>query len=276
MASDSVLSGVGLGRPSRLLQYCTPLGVRAITPGLLARSASTPKSSRWRGYRAGFVAGDSDLVACWPCASARRDRDADPVQAAMVAALDDDEHEKVRRERYAQRRAGAAAGAAGRRDSRWIIRRQVCICVGQPWPGLPGRRSGGSPNAASWVAPGDFAARHVRVALTATGEQNQRRRRPPELAFLPRADAKSRPVRRGVYVSPVMRGCRLASPAGKSVSRLPDPLTLGDVLKRVFPEQPIDPASAAGRRRYPAGGRPRCLMPDAIFVELLRARRSGP
>ena len=95
------------------------------------------------------------------------------VQAAMVAALDDDAHVVAQRERYARRREAlhAAFTAAGLRIEHsegglylWATR------------GEPGRAT------VAWlarlgilVAPGDFygpaGANHVRIALTATDER---------------------------------------------------------------------------------------------------------
>lgn len=141
--------------------------------GLLAIH-SLSKSSSLAGYRAGFVAGDRDLVA--ELLAVRKHAGMivpTPVQAAMVAALDDDEHEKVQRERYAQRRAvllPALLGAGFSVDHSeaglylWASRGQGCRdTVG--WLAERG----------ILVAPGDFygpgGARHVRVALTATDER---------------------------------------------------------------------------------------------------------
>ena len=83
--------------------------------GLLAVH-SLSKSSSLAGYRAGFVAGDPAVVA--ELLAVRKHAGMmvpGPVQAAMVAALGDDGHESVQRERYARRRQVllAAFGAAG-------------------------------------------------------------------------------------------------------------------------------------------------------------------
>jgi succinyldiaminopimelate transaminase len=72
--------------------------------GLLAVH-SLSKSANLAGYRAGFVAGDEQLVArllhIRKHAGLIMPR---PVQAAMTAALSDDEHVAVQRERYRRRR----------------------------------------------------------------------------------------------------------------------------------------------------------------------------
>lgn len=141
--------------------------------GLLAIH-SLSKTSSLAGYRAGFVAGDPALVA--ELLAVRKHAGMmvpTPVQAAMVAALDDDEHEVRQRDRYARRRelllpamrsagftvehseAGlylwATRGEPGRDTVRWLAERGIL------------------------VAPGEFygvaGAQYVRVALTATDER---------------------------------------------------------------------------------------------------------
>ena len=141
--------------------------------GLLAVH-SLSKRSNLAGYRAGFVAGDPVLVA--ELLAVRKHAGMmvpGPVQAAMVAALDDDEHVAAQRERYQSRRArmivaladagfevaGSEAGLylwAGRGEDCWTS-------VG--WLAERG----------ILVAPGAFygaaGGEHVRVALTATDER---------------------------------------------------------------------------------------------------------
>ncbi|MCP2625027.1 succinyldiaminopimelate transaminase [Mycolicibacterium smegmatis] len=143
--------------------------------GLLAIH-SLSKTSSLAGYRAGFVAGDPAVVA--ELLAVRKHAGMmvpGPIQVAMVAALDDDEHEAVQRDRYAQRRnlllpafreagftvdhseAGlylwATRGEACRDTLRWLAERGIL------------------------VAPGEFYGpagdRYVRVALTATDERIQ-------------------------------------------------------------------------------------------------------
>lgn len=138
--------------------------------GLLAVH-SLSKSSSLAGYRAGFVAGDAALVS--RLHAVRRHAGMivpRPVQAAMTAALADDAHVAVQRDRYAARRTALLAGvlAAGFTVEHstaglylWITRDE------------PGRAT------LDWfaqrgilVAPGDFYGpaghHHVRLALTAT------------------------------------------------------------------------------------------------------------
>jgi succinyldiaminopimelate transaminase len=131
--------------------------------GLLAVH-SLSKTSSLAGYRAGFVAGDPAVVA---------EMVPTPIQAAMVAALDDDPHERVQRERYERRRALLlpALQSAG-------------LTVDNSEAGLYLWATRGEPcrDTVAWlaqrgilVAPGEFygprGAEHVRVALTATDER---------------------------------------------------------------------------------------------------------
>jgi succinyldiaminopimelate transaminase len=141
--------------------------------GLLAVH-SLSKRSNLAGYRAGFVAGDPALVAA--LLAVRRHVGLimpRPVQAAMTAALADDEHVAEQRSRYAARRdrlrpALAAAGFTVDHSTAglylWATRGADC------WPTVDWLAARGI-----LVAPGDFygpaGARHVRFALTATDER---------------------------------------------------------------------------------------------------------
>lgn len=141
--------------------------------GLLAVH-SLSKSSSLAGYRAGLVAGDPAVVA--ELLAVRKHAGMmvpGPVQAAMVAALADDDHELAQRERYARRREVlmAAFGAAGFTIEHsqaglylWATRGEPCRDT-VDWLAQRG----------ILVAPGDFygaaGAEHVRVAMTATDER---------------------------------------------------------------------------------------------------------
>jgi succinyldiaminopimelate transaminase len=141
--------------------------------GVLA-VGSLSKRSNLAGYRAAFVGGDPVLVA--RLLEVRKHAGMivpAPVQAAMVAALGDDEHVAEQRERYAARRttlrdALTTAGFTVEHSEAglylWVTRGEDC------W------------DTVSWlaergilVAPGTFygpaGQRHVRVALTATDER---------------------------------------------------------------------------------------------------------
>lgn len=143
--------------------------------GLLAVH-SLSKRSNLAGYRAGFVAGDPAIVG--PLLEARKNLGLmlpTPVQAAMVAALDDAEHVAEQRGRYLRRREllAPALEAAGYRIEHsegslylWCTRDEDCRDSVAHLAGL-----------GILVAPGDFYGEDcrsfVRVALTATDERIQ-------------------------------------------------------------------------------------------------------
>jgi succinyldiaminopimelate transaminase len=134
---------------------------------------SLSKQSNLAGYRAGFVAGCSDLIA--ELLAVRKHMGLippAPVQAAMVAALGNDEHVAEQRELYRDRRdrlrdALAAAGfTIDDSDAGlylWITRGEDAMATVSRLADL-----------GILVAPGSFYGeqhpRHVRVALTATDE----------------------------------------------------------------------------------------------------------
>jgi succinyldiaminopimelate transaminase len=141
--------------------------------GLLAVH-SLSKSSNLAGYRAGFVTGDPALVA--RLLNVRRHAGMIvpwPVQAAITAALTDDEHIRAQRSRYQARRAvlRPALEAAG-----------FTIEHSEAGLYLWASRDEAADTIVAWlaergilVAPGTFYGptgdRHVRVALTATDER---------------------------------------------------------------------------------------------------------
>ncbi|MCW2944104.1 MAG: aminotransferase class [Actinoallomurus sp.] len=141
--------------------------------GLLAVH-SLSKRSNMAGYRAGFVAGDPALVK--ELLEVRKHAGMivpAPVQAAMTAALGDDEHVEEQRARYAARRAAlrTALESHGFRIDHsdgglylWATRDEPC------WDTVKTLADRGI-----LVAPGEFygaaGARHVRVAFTATDER---------------------------------------------------------------------------------------------------------
>lgn len=141
--------------------------------GLLAVH-SLSKRSNMAGYRAGFIAGDSDLVA--PLLEVRKHSGMmlpTPVQAAMAAALADSAHVEVQRERYLKRREllrGALIAAGYRIEHSegslylWCTRGENCRLSVDRLAEL-----------GILVAPGDFygasGAEFVRVALTGSDER---------------------------------------------------------------------------------------------------------
>lgn len=142
------------------------------TTGLIAVH-SLSKTSNLASYRAGFLAGDPALIA--ELLAVRKHAGMMvplPVQAAMTAALNDDEHENVQRERYRDRRTALAAAvvAAGFRIDHseaglylWATRGEPCRDTVR-WFAERG----------ILIAPGEFygpgGSEHVRIALTATDE----------------------------------------------------------------------------------------------------------
>jgi succinyldiaminopimelate transaminase len=174
VASDECYLGLGWdAEPPGPLSVLHPSVCDGDHTGLLAIH-SLSKSSSLAGYRAGFVAGDPVLVA--ELLAVRKHVGMmvpTPVQAAMVAALDDDAHERLQRERYERRRTALlpalrSAGFASDHSEAglylWATRGEPC---GDSVTWLATR--------GILVAPGDFygpgGARHVRVALTATDER---------------------------------------------------------------------------------------------------------
>lgn len=136
---------------------------------------SLSKRSNLAGYRAGFVAGDPDLISA--LREVRKHAGMivpQPVQAAMTAALSDDEHAKEQHERYAQRRAilRPALERAG-----WAVSHsQAGLYLWAEhadydcWESVSVLSRAGI-----LVAPGEFygpaGRRHIRVALTVSDER---------------------------------------------------------------------------------------------------------
>jgi succinyldiaminopimelate transaminase len=141
--------------------------------GLLAVH-SLSKQSTAAGYRAGLLSGDPELVRrIWEVRRHLGLLVPAPVQAAMVAALDDDAHVDAQRERYRARRERLADGirAAGLRIDHseaglylWATRDEDCWTTIDWLAGL-----------GIVAAPGSFygpaGAQHVRLALTASDER---------------------------------------------------------------------------------------------------------
>jgi len=171
IASDECY--LGLGWDAQPVSVLHPSVCDGDHTGLLAVH-SLSKTSSLAGYRAGFVAGDPAVIA--ELLAVRKHAGMmvpTPVQAAMVAALDDDAHEREQRERYARRRAALlpALQSAG-------------LTVDDSEAGLYVWATRGEPcrDTVAWlaqrgilVAPGEFygsrGSQHVRVALTATDER---------------------------------------------------------------------------------------------------------
>jgi succinyldiaminopimelate transaminase len=172
VASDECY--IGLGWDAEPVSILHPDVCEGSHQGLLAVH-SLSKRSNMAGYRAGFVAGDPELI--HGLLEVRRHAGMmvpGPVQAAMAAALDDDEHAEEQRARYAARRARLlpAVKAAG-----WAVEHSEAGLY--LWALHPARDCWGSVGALAeagiLVAPGEFygpaGSRHIRVSLTASDER---------------------------------------------------------------------------------------------------------
>lgn len=171
IASDECY--LGLGWDAAPLSVLHPSVCDGDHTGLLAVH-SLSKTSSLAGYRAGFVAGDPAVVA--ELLAVRKHAGMmvpTPVQAAMVAALDDDAHEHDQRARYERRRAALLPAL-----------RSAGLTVDNSEAGLYIWGTRGEPcrDTVAWlaalgilVAPGEFygpqGSQHVRVALTASDER---------------------------------------------------------------------------------------------------------
>src|SRR5580693_2157921 len=171
VASDECY--LSLGWDAEPLSVLHPAVCDGDHTGLLALH-SLSKSSSLAGYRAGFVAGDESVVA--ELLAVRKHAGMmvpTPVQAAMVAALDDDAHEHEQRDRYRRRRdtllpafrlAGFTVDHSEAGLYLWVTRGEACRDT-VAWLAQRG----------VLAAPGEFygprGAKHVRVALTANDER---------------------------------------------------------------------------------------------------------
>ncbi|MDS1272077.1 succinyldiaminopimelate transaminase [Lipingzhangella sp. LS1_29] len=136
---------------------------------------SLSKRSNLAGYRAGFVTGDAELVA--ELLAVRKQAGMivpAPVQAALRAALADEDHARQQRERYAERRAALRTALV---EAGWqVTHSEAGLYL---WVSHPERDAWASVKLLAdhgiLVAPGDFygpaGANHVRVAFTATDER---------------------------------------------------------------------------------------------------------
>jgi succinyldiaminopimelate transaminase len=137
---------------------------------------SLSKRSNLAGYRAGFVTGDPLLVA--RLLAIRKQAGMivpGPVQAAMTAALCDDAHAAVQRERYAARRGVLREAFAG---AGWSVEHsEAGLYLWLTHPSHDGWSAAEllALDCGILVTPGSVygpsGERHVRVALTATDER---------------------------------------------------------------------------------------------------------
>jgi succinyldiaminopimelate transaminase len=171
VASDECY--VSLGWETTPVSVLSPEVCGGDVTGVLAVH-SLSKRSNLAGYRAGFVAGDPRLVG--ELLAVRKHAGMmvpAPIQAAMIAALDDESHVAEQRARYAARRTALrpALQAAGFEISHseaglylWASRGEDC------WKTVDWLAERGI-LAAPGVFYGPSANQHIRIALTATDER---------------------------------------------------------------------------------------------------------
>ncbi|WP_454165466.1 succinyldiaminopimelate transaminase [Gordonia iterans] len=171
VVSDECYLGLAWDQPA--LSILDPSVCDGDHTGLIAVH-SLSKVSNMASYRAGFLAGDKQLIA--ELLAVRKHAGLIvpfPIQGAMIAALNDDVHVDAQRERYRARREKlqAALESAG-----------FTIDHSEAGLYLWSTRGVDSRATLDWfaergilVAPGDFygprGAQHVRVALTATDDK---------------------------------------------------------------------------------------------------------
>ncbi|GAB7068893.1 succinyldiaminopimelate transaminase [Mycolicibacterium hodleri] len=173
VASDECYLGLGWDPDAAPVSVLHPSVCGGDHTGLLAIH-SLSKTSSLAGYRAGFVTGDPAVVA--ELLAVRKHAGMmvpTPIQAAMVAALDDDAHEAVQRERYGRRRDVLLAAV---RSAGFTVDHSEAGLYLWATRGEPCRDTVASlAELGILVAPGEFygprGARHVRMALTATDER---------------------------------------------------------------------------------------------------------
>jgi len=172
LASDECY--IGLGWEAEPVSVLHPDVCGGSAEGVLAVH-SVSKRSNMAGYRAGFVTGDPALIA--RLLEIRKHAGMmmpGPIQAAMAAALDDDEHATRQRAVYAARRDRLRP--ALERAGFQISHSEAGLYLWASRPGLDCWESVRLlAEAGILVAPGEFygpsGTQHIRVALTATDER---------------------------------------------------------------------------------------------------------
>lgn len=173
VASDECYLGLGWDDTNEPVSILDPRVCDGDHTGLIAIH-SLSKTSNLASYRGGYLAGDPALIA--ELLEVRKHAGLmvpGPVQAAMVAALADDDQEHAQKLRYARRRAAllrALLGAGFTVDNSeaglylWATRGEHCRATVDALAEL-----------GILVAPGDFygprGEKYVRVALTGTDER---------------------------------------------------------------------------------------------------------
>mgnify|MGYP002648218662 CR=1 FL=1 len=173
IASDECYMGLGWNDDNPPVSILDPRVTDGDNTGLIAMH-SLSKSANMASYRAGFFAGDNDLIA--ELLELRKHAGLivpGPIQAAMVAALDDDPTEALQRQRYAARRAELMQA---------LIKAGFTIDHSDAGLYLWATRGEDCRETIDWLAslgilaaPGDFygpsGAQHVRIGLNGTDER---------------------------------------------------------------------------------------------------------
>lgn len=173
VASDECYLGLGWDDDNEPVSILDPRVCDGDHTGLIAIH-SLSKTSNLASYRGGYLAGDPELIA--ELLEVRKHAGLmvpGPVQAAMVAALEDDAQEAAQKLRYARRRAvllRALVEAGFTVDDSeaglylWATRGEDCRATVDALAEL-----------GILVAPGDFygprGKQHIRMALTGTDER---------------------------------------------------------------------------------------------------------
>lgn len=173
VASDECYLGLGWDDDNEPVSILDPRVCDGDHTGLIAIH-SLSKTSNLASYRGGYLAGDPELIA--ELLEVRKHSGLmvpGPIQAAMVAALEDDEQEAAQKLRYARRRAvllRAFVQAGFTVDDSeaglylWATRGEDCRATVDALAEL-----------GILVAPGDFygprGKQHIRMALTGTDER---------------------------------------------------------------------------------------------------------
>lgn len=173
LASDECYLGLGWDDENPPISILDPRVCDGDHTNLIAVH-SLSKSSNLASYRAGYLAGDPRLIA--ELTAVRKHAGLmtpGPIQAAMVAALNDDDQEAVQKLRYASRRAKLLPA---------LIRAGFDIDDSEAGLYLWATRGENGRATVDWLAehgilaaPGDFygpaGTQHVRLSLTATDER---------------------------------------------------------------------------------------------------------
>lgn len=173
LASDECYLGLGWEDDNPPISILDPRVCDGDHTNLIAVH-SLSKSSNLASYRAGYLAGDPSLIA--ELTEVRKHAGLmvpGPIQAAMVAALEDDDQEAMQKLRYAARRAKLVPA---------LIRAGFRIDNSEAGLYLWATRDEDSRATVNWLAargilaaPGDFygpaGVKHVRMSLTAPDER---------------------------------------------------------------------------------------------------------